>query len=390
MNSLLIKKVLLDGNKTNILIRDNRFEDLSAPADTPAQKVLEAEGCAILPSFFNTHTHAAMCLLRGYADDIPLEKWLTEYIWPFENSMTPEDIRRGSDIAVREMIAGGTTFFSDMYFDIQQTIDIVAGYGIRAAIGITFVESHSKSEQQEKLEMLEHWVDPTGGRITLTVAPHAVYIVSSDLFVKCAGVARERNLKLHVHLSETAKEVADCKAAHGKTPVRYLDDLGVLGPNVIAAHAVHIDEEEAEILAERGVTVAHCPCSNMKLSSGHFNYQMLSKAGCRVTIGTDGACSSNNLDMREAMKFAALRAKENSENPLLMPADEALKLATQNGAEAFGIDAGAIVKGKLADAVLVDLNNIRMQPCHNLISNWVYSADSSAISHVICDGKIIL
>lgn len=390
MNSLLIKNVLLDGNKTNILIRDNLFEDLSAPADTPAQKVLEAEGCAILPSFFNTHTHAAMCLLRGYADDIPLEKWLTEYIWPFENSMTPEDIRRGSDIAVREMIAGGTTFFSDMYFDIPQTIDIVAGYGIRAAIGITFVESHSKSEQQEKLEMLEHWVDPTGGRITLTVAPHSVYTVSSDLFVKCAGVARERNLKLHVHLSETAKEVADCKAAHGKTPVRYLDDLGVLGPNVIAAHAVHIDEEEAEILAERGVTVAHCPCSNMKLSSGHFNYQMLKKAGCRVTIGTDGACSSNNLDMREAMKFAALRAKEDSENPLLMPADEALKLATQNGAEAFGIDAGAIVKGKLADAVLVDLNNIRMQPCHNLISNWVYSADSSAISHVICDGKIIL
>lgn len=390
MDSLLIKNVLLDGNKTNILIKGNRFEDMCAPADTPAQQVLEAEGCAILPSFFNTHTHAAMCLLRGYADDLPLEKWLTEYIWPFENSMTPEDIRRGSDIAVREMIAGGTTFFSDMYFDIQQTIDVVAGYGIRAAIGITFVESHSKSEQQEKLEMLEHWVDPTGGRITLTVAPHAVYTVSPELFVKCAGVARERNLKLHVHLSETAKEVADCKATHGKTPVRYLDDLGVLGPNVIAAHAVHIDEEEAEILAERGVTVAHCPCSNMKLSSGHFNYQLLRKAGCRVTIGTDGACSSNNLDMREAMKFAALRAKEDSGNPLLLPAEEAVKLATLNGAEAFGIDAGAIVKGKLADAVLVDLNNIRMQPCHNLISNWVYSADSSAISHVICDGKIIL
>ena len=390
MDSLLIKNVLLDGNKTNILIKGNRFEDMCAPADTPAQQVLEAEGCAILPSFFNTHTHAAMCLLRGYADDLPLEKWLTEYIWPFENSMTPEDIRRGSDIAVREMIAGGTTFFSDMYFDIQQTIDVVAGYGIRAAIGITFVESHSKSEQQEKLEILEHWVDPTGGRITLTVAPHAVYTVSPELFVKCAGVARERNLKLHVHLSETAKEVADCKATHGKTPVRYLDDLGVLGPNVIAAHAVHIDEEEAEILAERGVTVAHCPCSNMKLSSGHFNYQLLRKAGCRVTIGTDGACSSNNLDMREAMKFAALRAKEDSGNPLLLPAEEAVKLATLNGAEAFGIDAGAIVKGKLADAVLVDLNNIRMQPCHNLISNWVYSADSSAISHVICDGKIIL
>ncbi len=390
MNALLIKNVRLDGNKTNILIKENRFADLNAPSDTSAQEVLEAEGCAILPSFFNSHTHAAMCLLRGYADDMPLEKWLTEYIWPYENSLTPEDIRNGSDIAVREMIASGTTFFSDMYFDIQQTIDIVARYGIRAAIGITFIESHSKAEQQSKLEMLEHWTDPTGGRIILTVAPHSVYTVSPELFVKCTGVARDRNMKLHIHLSETAKEVADCKAAHGKTPVRYLDELGVLGSNVIAAHAVHIDEEEAEILAERGVTVAHCPCSNMKLSSGHFHYQYLKKAGCKVAIGTDGACSSNNLDMREATKFAALRAKEDSENPQLMPAEEALRLATLNGAEAFGIDAGVIEKGKLADAVLVDLNNIRMQPCHNLVSNWVYSADSSAISHVICDGKIIL
>ena len=390
MNTLLIKNVLLNGRKTNILVKGNRFENLDCPSDTSVDRILEAEGTAILPSFFNTHTHAAMSLLRGYADDMSLDKWLTEYIWPFENKMTALDIRNGSELAVKEMIASGTTFFSDMYFDIQETIDIVQKYGIRAAIGITFVESHSKSEQKDKLDMLEKWEDPTGGRIMLTVAPHAVYTVSSELFVKCADVARQRNLKLHVHLSETEKEVADCKAQHGMTPVRYLDDLGVLGPNVIAAHVVHIDEEEAEILAERGVTVVHCPCSNMKLSSGHFNYALLEKAGCRVTIGTDGACSSNNLDMREAMKFAALLAKDRSGNPQLMSAEDAFRIATRNGAEAFGIDAGAIEKGKLADAVLVDMNNIKMQPCHNLISNWVYSADSSAVSHVLCDGKIIL
>ena len=390
MSSLLIKNVLLEDRQTDILIENHRFKSLSAPEDARADEVIDASGMAILPPFYNTHTHAAMSLLRGYADDMPLHQWLTQYIWPFEEKLTSADIRRGSELAVREMIKSGTVFFSDMYFDIEETIDVVRKYGMRAAIGVTFVESHSKSQQADKLEMLRHWVDPTGGRITLAVAPHAVYTVGPDLLKQCSRTARELGLKYHIHVSETRKEVDDCIKEHGTTPVRYLDQLGVLGPEVVAAHAVHIDEEEAAILAARGVTISHCPCSNQKLASGTFPYKMAQAAGCRVTLGTDGDSSNNNLDMREEMKFAALIAKGASGDPQTMPAREALDIATRNGAEAFGIDAGVIAEGKLADAILVRLDDERMQPLHHLVSNWVYAAGSSCVDTVICDGRVLM
>ena len=390
MKTLLIKNVLLKDRKTDILVADGRFKSLCAPEGTRADETLDAEGTAILPPFYNTHTHAAMSLLRGYADDMPLQKWLQDYIWPYENKMTAQDIREGSRLAVREMIRTGTVFFSDMYFEIDQTIAVVQEFGIRAAIGVTFVDSHSKSQQADKLDMLRQWVDPSGGLITLTVAPHAIYTVSPDLLVKCADTARSLGLKLHIHLSETRQEVEDCLRAHGTTPVRYLDSLGFLGPDVIAAHVVHVDEEEAAILASRGVTIAHCPCSNMKLASGIFPYKMLHEAGCRITLGTDGDSSNNNLDMREEMKFAALLAKVSSGDPEVLPAAEALEMATRSGAEAFGLDAGVIREGALADALLVRLDDPRMQPCHNLVSNWVYAAGSSCIDCVICNGKIVM
>ena len=390
MKTLLIKNVLLKDRKTDILVADGRFKSLCAPEGTRADETLDAEGTAILPPFYNTHTHAAMSLLRGYADDMPLQKWLQDYIWPYENKMTAQDIREGSRLAVREMIKTGTVFFSDMYFEIDQTIAVVQEFGIRAAIGVTFVDSHSKSQQADKLDMLRQWVDPSGGLITLTVAPHAIYTVSPDLLVKCADTARSLGLKLHIHLSETRQEVEDCLRAHGTTPVRYLDSLGFLGPDVIAAHVVHVDEEEAAILASRGVTIAHCPCSNMKLASGIFPYKMLHEAGCRITLGTDGDSSNNNLDMREEMKFAALLAKVSSGDPEVLPAAEALEMATRSGAEAFGLDAGVIREGALADALLVRLDDPRMQPCHNLVSNWVYAAGSSCIDCVICNGKIVM
>ena len=390
MDDILIKNVLLFGKKKNVLIKGNRFSSISAPAFATARKVIDGSGMAILPPFYNTHTHAAMTLLRGFADDMQLHQWLHQYIWPFEEKLTASLIRKGSRIAIREMIKSGTVFFSDMYFDIEETIDIVRKYGMRAAIGVTFVESHSKSQQAEKLEMLKHWVDPSGGRITLTVAPHAIYTVGPDLLQQCSRTARDLGLKLHIHVAETRTEVDDCLRDHGTTPVRYLDKLGVLGPEVIAAHAVHIDEEEADILAARGVTIAHCPCSNQKLASGTFPYKMVRKAGCRITLGTDGASSNNNLDMREEMKFAALIAKGASGDPQTMPAAEAMEIATRNGAEAFGIDAGVIAKGKLADAILIRLDDESMKPLHHLVSNWVYAANSSIIDTVICDGRILM
>ena len=389
MDRLLLKGVLHDGRVRNILIEDKRFKDLDAPTEVAEAQVFDASGSAILPAMYNTHTHAAMTLLRGYADDMPLQKWLQEYIWPFEDKLTPEDIRKGSEIAVREMVQSGTVFFNDMYFDVEETIDIVNRTGTRAAIGITVMENHSKAVTREKREFIRHWQDPTGGRVRLVMAPHAIYTVGERKLRDSAEFAREHGMLLHIHLSETVKEVEDCLIEHGTTPVRYLDSIGFLGPDVIAAHCVHVDDEEAAILAERGVTVSHCPCSNMKLGSGVFPYSRLMQAGCRITLGTDGASSGNNLDLREAMKFAALLAKSGGD-PELLPAEEVFRWATRSGAEAFGIDAGVIAEGKLADCLLIDLSDIRMQPCHHLVSNFVYSADSRCIKHVLCDGRIVL
>lgn len=394
MRKILLKDTMLNGNRTDVLIAGRRFEKIApgqiADADT---EIVNAAGTAILPPFYNTHTHAAMTLLRGYADDKELFTWLNDHIWPFEAKMTARDIYEGSRLAILEMIRSGTVFFNDMYWQSDETVRAASEMGIRACVGMTvtdFIGEAAIEATFERLAALKpgNWADDAG-LVRLTLAPHAVYTVCEKLWRRCADFARERGLLLHIHLAETQKEIADCVAVHGKTPVRWLDSLGVLGENVIAAHVVHVDDEEISILRERGVVIAHNPCSNMKLASGTFRSQAFSRAGCRVTIGTDGNASNNNLDMREETKFAALLAKV-SGNPEALPAEEALAWATRNGAEAFGIDAGVIAEGRLADAVLVDLNNERLVPSHNLISNWVYSADSRCIRDVICNGKFLM
>lgn len=386
--SILLKDVLHAGRKTCILIRDGRFLDLDAPADTPADCIVEADGLAILPSFFNTHTHAAMTLMRGSADDLPLHTWIEDKVLPFEAGLTPDEIRRGNDLAARELKATGSTFFADMYFDPEEGVAAAEAAGIRAAIGISVMQGHPKAQGELLKDYIRGWKDPSGGRIRLMIAPHSIYKTDADQLRRCAAFARHNGLPLSIHLSETRKEVEDCIREHGTTPVRYLDKLGFLGPDVIAAHCVHVDRDEWKILARRGVTVSHCPCSNMKLGSGRFPYELAIESGCRITLGTDGTASNNNLDMREEMKFAALLAKLGGDASIL-PAAEVFRWATRNGAEFFGIDAGEIAAGKQADAVLVDLGSPRMQPCHDLVSNWVYAADSSVIRHVLCAGRIL-
>lgn len=389
MSTLLIRNVQLDGNVTNILIEGNRFANLTAPADTVADETYDASGLALVPSFFNTHTHASMTLLRGYADDLPLFPWLNDHIWPFEGKMRAEDIYAGAKLATLEMIRSGTTWFCDMYWMAEETVRAVAESGIRATVGVTLMDHLGEAEIKRQLDFLANWKDPTNGRISLAVAPHAVYTVSGELLQRCAEAAKANGQTLTLHVSETEKEVQDCIEAHGMSPVRWLDHLGVLSDNVIAAHVVHIDEEEAEILKECGVWIAHNPCSNMKLSSGIFAGDMLLKKGCRLTLGTDGTASNNNLDMREEMKFAALLAKVRYTSETL-PAGEILRWATRNGAQAAGLDAGVIREGALADAVFLDLENERLVPNFNLTSNWVYSADTRAVRSVLCDGKFVM
>ena len=386
--TVLLHRVLFDGRKTNILIRHDRFADLDAPEDTPADLLVEADGTAIFPSFFNAHTHAAMNLLRGSADDLPLKQWIEDYIWPAEAQMTPDDIRRGDELAIREMIATGTTFYSDMYFDPEEAVAAAEAVGIRTAFGLTVLEGHPKAQAEELHAYIKNWKDPSGGRIQLVMAPHSIYTVSTERLKRCASFARHNGMLLHIHLSETRREIENCLREHGTTPVRYLEKIGFLGPDVLAAHCVHVDAEEWKILADHGVTVVNCPCSNLKLGSGRFPYELAIASGCRITLGTDSAASNNNLDMHEEMKFAALLAKMNGD-PTLLPAEEVFRWATRNAAEFFGIDAGEIAVGKQADALLVDLGVPQMQPAHNLLSNWVYAADSSAIRHVFCAGRLL-
>ncbi len=388
MSSLLIRNVELNNVKTNILVADGRFADLNAAADTPADEYYDATDEAILPSFHNTHTHAAMTLLRGYADDMELFKWLNEHVWPFEAKMKAQDIYDGSRLAALEMIRTGTTFFCDMYWMSEETVKAVEEMGLRAAIGVSVMDPIGKEKCDAGLNLVEQYVGESG-RVSLIPAPHAVYTAGPDLLMRCADLARRKNLPLTLHVAETEKEVADCIAQYGLSPVRWLDKLGVLNDKTVVAHCIHVDEEEIEILKDKKVVLAHNPCSNMKLGSGFFKSEELIRAGCRITLGTDGACSNNNLDMREEMKFAALMAKVRY-TPETLPAGLVLDWATKNGAKAFGLESGVIAKDALADAVFVNLNNDRLVPNHNLVSNWVYSADSSAITTTMCDGRLLM
>ena len=241
--SLLLKNVLHGGTRKDISIEKGRFvsiKDSDGGCDSPvAERCIDASGLAIFPAFFNAHTHAAMTLLRGYADDMPLQQWLQDYIWPYEDKLSDADIAAGSRLAVEEMVSGGSCFFNDMYFGIEQTIKAVCDAGMRACIGITVMECHSQAVEDVKREFVEQFRDPSGGLIQLAIAPHAIYTVGKEKLRRSAEWARKYGLRLHIHLSETDREVQDCLREHAMTPVRYLDSIGFLGPDVVAAHCVH-------------------------------------------------------------------------------------------------------------------------------------------------------
>lgn len=391
MANILLKSVLFKGGKRDILIKGNEFakigEGLSAD-DYPNAEVVDCENFAIVPAFYNGHCHAAMTLLRGYADDMPLMKWLQEYIWPFEAKMQPRDIEIGTRLAILEMIKSGTVFFSDMYWHREQTIKVVEEMGIRATIGVTIAENIDTPERIE-----ENFRFLSGGhgseRVKIAPMPHAIYTVGEKLFRRCAEAARSEGMILHTHLSETQTEVADCQKNYGCTPVELLDRWGVLGSNFVGAHCVHLSDNDMALMAKSGSTAILNLCSNLKLGSGIPQITKMMESGMRLGLGTDGASSNNNLDMHEEMKLASLLAKADGRAEALT-ADEAVSMATANVAQAYGFKAGVIAEGYLADALLVDLKNERLVPNHNFISNWVYAADSSSVDSVICNGRFVM
>lgn len=392
MSSLLIKNVMLDGTIVDVYIEENRFSRIENGLDVNADQVIEGKRKAILPPFYNCHTHSAMTLLRGYADDLELFTWLNEHIWPMEAKLGPSDIYLGARLACLEMIKSGTVFFADMYWHHDEIVKAVEEMGMRACLGQVILDTADQGWAAAQREGAEQFFARTdlSQRIFPAICPHAIYTVTAEGFQWCHEMQQKYNAFLHTHVSETEKEVADCQAQHGLSPVQYLDNLGVLNNRTIAAHGVHLSRQDRSILAERGVKVVHNPISNMKLSSGGFDYQAMVADGVEICLGTDGCSSNNNLDMKEEAKTAALLAKHQTADPAVLTADEAFKLATVDGAKAFGIDAGIIEEGKLADCLLVDLNDHRLVPDYNLVSNLIYSADSSCIDTVICNGKILM
>ena len=392
--SILIKNVLHNNQTTDVLIEGNKFSSIAQNIEVNAEKIIDGSNKAILPAFYNTHNHAAMSILRGFGDDKPLFEWLNEDIWPIEDQLTEDDIAVASRLAILEMIKSGTVFFADMYFFGERTMQAVADMGIRAAISRVEMDLFDEQKAEQKKIDTANFIDfpnPCPQRIIKCLSCHAVYTVSDELFKFAKETAEKQGWFMQIHVSETKQEVDDCFAKWGMSPVAKLDSLGLLTPKTILAHAVHLSDEDIAIIKKRGCYISTNPISNLKLNSGMFMFEKLYEAMPEnKTLGTAGASSNNNLNMLDSMKFCSLAAKAESNSALGGKAQDIYKVATTNGAKAFGLDAGEIKEGCLADCLLVDLDNVFLTPNYNIISNMVYSADSSCVCDVICDGRLIM
>lgn len=391
--SLLIKNVSLNSRKKDIYIEENLIKEINNKIEHEAEFKIDGKNKAAAPSFVNAHTHAAMTLLRGYADDMKVHEWLETKIWPMEAKLTENDVYWGARLACLEMIKSGTTFFNDMYWEYHGTAKAADDAGIRAAVSAVFIDLFDEEKADEQIKLNKKLFKESkkySDRVTFALGPHAIYTVSEESMAWAKDFADKNNLLLHIHLSETKKEVEDCKHKHNKRPVEYLEDIGFLGDNVIAGHCIWLNDNEIKILKKHDVRIAHNPASNMKLASGAFPYKKMKNAELTIALGTDGCASNNNLDMFEEMKFASLLQKSSSTDSTAMPSNEIFEIATEGGAKAFGLNCGRVEEGKSADLLLIDLKNIHLNPHHNLVSNLVYSAHGDCVDTTICNGKILM
>lgn len=368
-----------------------------APADTTADRVIDAAGAVAMPGLVNMHTHSPMVLLRGYAEGLPLMRWLTEMVFPVEDQLTDEDMYWASQLAIMEMVSTGTTCFNDMYFGTSGTLRAVRESGIRAVL--TYCATDEEGTVKQNPSVLQtrrlHAAcnNENNGQILVSVAPHAIYTCSPELLQFTADEAEQMGAPLHIHLSETTGENRDCMAAHSMSPTQYLDSLGFFrkGVHTVAAHGVHLSDHDMEILAKYGVSVASCPESNCKLGSGVCELDKLTAHGVNVCIGTDGASSNNNLNMFEELHLAAMVLQGVRQDAGLLKADNILRMGTVNGAKALGMegDFGSLEVGKSADLILVDTNRPHMQPMTDIKSNLVYSAQGADVTLTMAQGRIL-
>jgi len=381
-----------------VAIKDGRIVAV-APADKAlaefqAREVIELRGHALIPGLVNLHCHAAMALMRGIADDVPLMTWLREHVWPVEaKHASDEFVHDGTLIAMAEMLRAGVTCVNDMYFFPEASARAALRAGMRAALGIIAIEFPSAyaPDAQSYLQKGLATRDAYRGEplLSFCLAPHAPYTVGDEMLKRMAVLADELDIPIHCHVHETRTEVEQGIAQHGVTPLERLHRLGVVGPHLIAVHAVHMERAELDVLARGGVSVAHCPSSNLKLASGIAPVAEMRARGIRVGIGTDGAASNNRLDVMNEMRTAALLAKGVCGDAGVVSAAEALEMATLEGARALGLEGriGSIVPGKAADLAAVELSSIETLPCFDPVSHLVYAAGREHVTHVWVEGR---
>lgn len=378
----------------DILIDGSRITKISkniAPKEKP-EEIIDASHHLILPGMVNTHTHLPMTLLRGAAEDMKLEDWLGQMIWPMEGKFGKGDYYWGAMLGCLENIRFGTTTFSDMYFHVDEISDAVVESGLRACLAGTLMKTPGVKFTAKDAETgIKDIRARKCDRLLSFVAPHSIYTCSKDALLEAKALAEKYDTQLHIHLSETRKEVADSERDFGMRPAEYLQNIEFLGSNVIAAHCVWLSKKEVGILAKTKTKVSYNPTSNMKLASGSVAPipEMLASNVC-VTLGTDGCASNNNLDMFEEMKYGALQVKAQRWDATQAKAQEVFDFATINGAEALGLDCGSIKEGKLADLLIVDLRKPHLQPVTNLLNHAVYSMQGSDVDTVIVDGKVLM
>jgi 5-methylthioadenosine/S-adenosylhomocysteine deaminase len=391
--SLTVRDARLDDAVVAVRVEEDRIVALGAEVQPAAGgDVLDAAGMALLPGLVNGHTHAAMTLMRGYGDDLPLMTWLQDRIWPTEAKLTADDVYWGTRLACVEMIRSGTVRFWDMYWQPEAVARAVQDSGIRAAVALPLVDGLDPDKSDALRADAERSLDAltgTGPRVATTLGPHAIYTVSEKSLHWIAELSSERHLPVQIHLSETEAEVQDCVAAHGVRPAPYLDRIGLLTPRTLLAHGVWLDDDEFALVAERGATVVTNPVSNLKLAvGGVFPYAKARAHGIPVGLGTDGAASNNSLDLFQEVKHLALMQKHAERDPAAMPATEAWAVATGQRARLLG-QSGRLAVGEPADFLLVRRDAPELTP-GDLVANLVYAAPGSVVDTTVVAGQVLM
>jgi 5-methylthioadenosine/S-adenosylhomocysteine deaminase len=398
--TILIKNTTIIANeikKGSILLEDDRISSIEENLSTKdADTVIDGEGKVLIPGLVNTHTHLSMSLLRGLADDLVLETWLNDYIWPTEANLDGKLCYVGAKLACAEMIKSGTTTFNDMYFYMDHVAQAVDESGIRGNITHGMLdqgdEEKRRAEYKESLRIIDKCHNTADGRIKVSLGPHAPYTCSTELLSWVRKKASQLGVRIHIHVSETEFEVKNIIDTYDARPFEYLDNINFLDQDVLAAHTVWPSNNEMDIIKERGVNISHNPVSNMKLASGISPVAKMLDKGINVSLGTDGAASNNNMDMLEEMKIAALGQKVNTFDPTVLKADDVFKMATIGGATALGLsdELGTIKVGKKADLILVNMKAPHLAPYRHPISHLVYAANGGDVDTVICNGQILM